>query len=78
MNVEQVTPPAAALSTASGLHRRKATAEAVCKRGLPDIGDDIKSQGGATITHRVLTPLFTVTAAFARAHYSSLRGNTDL
>ena len=28
------------------------------KRGLPLIGDDIKSQVGATITHRVLTRLF--------------------
>ena len=28
------------------------------ERGLPVIGDDIKSQVGATITHRVLTNLF--------------------
>src|SRR5256884_9856285 len=28
------------------------------QRGLPIIGDDIKSQGGATITHRLLTTLF--------------------
>src|SRR6476661_4453917 len=28
------------------------------KRGLPIIGDDIKSQVGATITHRILTNLF--------------------
>ena len=28
------------------------------ERGLPIIGDDIKSQVGATITHRVLTSLF--------------------
>ena len=28
------------------------------ERGLPIIGDDIKSQVGATITHRVLTRLF--------------------
>ncbi|MBD0290328.1 MAG: inositol-3-phosphate synthase [Thermoleophilia bacterium] len=28
------------------------------RRGLPIIGDDIKSQVGATITHRVLTTLF--------------------
>src|SRR5207237_1888873 len=27
-------------------------------KGLPIIGDDIKSQVGATITHRVLTSLF--------------------
>ncbi|MBM3188373.1 MAG: inositol-3-phosphate synthase [Chloroflexi bacterium] len=30
------------------------------ERGLPIIGDDIKSQVGATITHRVLTHLFRV------------------
>src|SRR5438046_6332085 len=28
------------------------------EKGLPIIGDDIKSQVGATITHRVLTSLF--------------------
>jgi myo-inositol-1-phosphate synthase len=28
------------------------------ERGLPIIGDDIKSQVGATITHRVLANLF--------------------
>jgi myo-inositol-1-phosphate synthase len=28
------------------------------ERGLPIVGDDIKSQVGATITHRVLTTLF--------------------
>ena len=33
-------------------------ADRFAKRGLPIIGDDIKSQVGATITHRVLTNLF--------------------
>jgi myo-inositol-1-phosphate synthase len=33
-------------------------AERFKERGLPIIGDDIKSQVGATITHRVLTSLF--------------------
>ena len=33
-------------------------AERFTERGLPIIGDDIKSQVGATITHRVLTNLF--------------------
>jgi myo-inositol-1-phosphate synthase len=33
-------------------------AERFIERGLPIIGDDIKSQVGATITHRVLTALF--------------------
>src|SRR5206468_11795694 len=28
------------------------------ERGLPIIGDDIKSQVGATITHRVLTSIY--------------------
>ncbi len=28
------------------------------KKGLPIIGDDIKSQVGATILHRILTNLF--------------------
>jgi len=32
--------------------------ERFAARGLPIIGDDIKSQVGATITHRVLTRLF--------------------
>ena len=39
--------------------RRAATSDASFEeRGLPIIGDDIKSQVGATITHRVLTTLF--------------------
>jgi myo-inositol-1-phosphate synthase len=33
-------------------------AEKFTKAGLPIVGDDIKSQVGATITHRVLTKLF--------------------
>ena len=33
-------------------------ANAFRERGLPIVGDDIKSQVGATITHRVLTNLF--------------------
>ena len=33
-------------------------AEKFTKAGLPIIGDDIKSQVGATITHRVMTKLF--------------------
>jgi myo-inositol-1-phosphate synthase len=41
------------------------------ERGLPIIGDDIKSQVGATITHRVLTNLFRergVKLEIGRAH----------
>ena len=42
------------------LHRARALLAAAASRrqGLPIIGDDIKSQVGATITHRVLTSLF--------------------
>jgi myo-inositol-1-phosphate synthase len=37
---------------------RETTGRALRGGGLPIIGDDIKSQVGATITHRVLTSLF--------------------
>ncbi|MEY3374204.1 MAG: hypothetical protein RIT18_835 [Actinomycetota bacterium] len=33
-------------------------ADKFTKAGLPIVGDDIKSQVGATITHRILTKLF--------------------
>ena len=43
----------------AGLHRARAVLAAALRAGrLPIIGDDIKSQVGATITHRVLTSLF--------------------
>ena len=44
----------------AGLHRARAATGSSASRsaGLPIIGDDIKSQVGATITHRVLTSLF--------------------
>jgi myo-inositol-1-phosphate synthase len=47
-------------------------------RGLPIIGDDIKSQVGATITHRVLTSLF-VDRGVRLDHTYQLNfgGNTD-
>ena len=38
--------------------REKYWQERFIEKGLPIIGDDIKSQVGATITHRVLTRLF--------------------
>ncbi len=41
------------------------------ERGLPIIGDDIKSQVGATITHRVLTNLFSTAACRSTAPTSS-------
>ncbi len=48
------------------------------KRGLPVIGDDIKSQVGATITHRVLTRLFVDRAVrIDRTYQLNFGGNTD-
>ena len=53
-------------------------AERFRKEGLPIIGDDIKSQVGATITHRVLTSLF-VDRGVKLDHTYQLNfgGNTD-
>jgi len=47
-------------------------------RGLPVIGDDIKSQVGATITHRVLTNLFRDRGVkLERTYQLNFGGNTD-
>ena len=47
-------------------------------RGLPIIGDDIKSQVGATITHRVLTNLFRERGVrLDRTYQLNFGGNTD-
>jgi myo-inositol-1-phosphate synthase len=47
-------------------------------RGLPIIGDDIKSQVGATITHRVLTRLFRDRGVrLDRTYQLNFGGNTD-
>ncbi len=47
-------------------------------RGLPVIGDDIKSQVGATITHRVLTRLFRDRGVRLEHTYQlNFGGNTD-
>ena len=47
-------------------------------RGLPVIGDDIKSQLGATITHRVLTRLFHDRGVTVdRTYQLNFGGNTD-
>ena len=53
-------------------------AERFRKRGLPIIGDDVKSQVGATIVHRVLTSLF-VDRGVQLDHTYQLNfgGNTD-
>ncbi len=47
-------------------------------RGLPVVGDDIKSQVGATITHRVLTRLFRERGVrLERTSQLNVGGNTD-
>ena len=48
------------------------------RRGLPVIGDDIKSQVGATIVHRVLTRLFRERGVrLERTSQLNVGGNTD-
>ena len=48
------------------------------ERGIPLIGDDIKSQLGATITHRVLTDLFRKRGVkLERTYQLNTGGNTD-
>jgi myo-inositol-1-phosphate synthase len=48
------------------------------KRGLPVMGDDIKSQVGATIVHRVLTRLFRERGVrLERTSQLNVGGNTD-
>jgi myo-inositol-1-phosphate synthase len=47
-------------------------------KGLPIVGDDIKSQVGATITHRLLTRLFTDRGVrIDRTYQLNFGGNTD-
>jgi myo-inositol-1-phosphate synthase len=53
-------------------------AERFKERNLPIIGDDIKSQLGATITHRVLTDLFKKRGVrLDRTYQLNTGGNTD-
>ncbi|NIA22807.1 MAG: inositol-3-phosphate synthase [Proteobacteria bacterium] len=48
------------------------------KRGLPVMGDDVKSQVGATIVHRVLTNLFVDRGVkLDRTYQLNVGGNTD-
>ncbi|MGD8720114.1 MAG: inositol-3-phosphate synthase [Candidatus Zixiibacteriota bacterium] len=48
------------------------------KRGLPIIGDDIKSQVGSTIVHRVLTNLYNDRGVrLERTYQLNVGGNTD-
>jgi myo-inositol-1-phosphate synthase len=48
------------------------------QKGCPIIGDDIKSQVGATITHRILTTLFNDRGVdIERTYQLNIGGNTD-
>lgn len=58
--------------------REKYWQERFEERGLPVIGDDIKSQVGATIVHRVLTRLFMDRGVkLERTYQLNFGGNTD-
>ncbi len=58
--------------------REKYWQERFEKRGLPVIGDDVKSQVGATITHRILTRLFRDRGVkLERTSQLNVGGNTD-
>jgi myo-inositol-1-phosphate synthase len=55
-----------------------AFARRFAERGLPIVGDDIKSQLGATITHRTLTDLFRRRGVkLERTYQLNTGGNTD-
>ncbi len=57
---------------------QKGWRERFAERGLPIIGDDIKSQVGATIVHRVLTNLFRERGVrLDRTYQLNFGGNTD-
>jgi myo-inositol-1-phosphate synthase len=57
---------------------RKDWSDRFAARGLPIIGDDIKSQVGATIVHRVLTKLFVDRGVKLEKTYQlNFGGNTD-
>ena len=58
--------------------KNKDWAERFAEKGLPIIGDDIKSQVGATIVHRVLTRLFRDRGVKLEKTYQlNFGGNTD-
>ena len=58
--------------------REKYWQQRFANRGLPVIGDDIKSQVGATIVHRVLTRLFRDRGVkLERTYQLNFGGNTD-
>ncbi len=53
-------------------------AKRFAERGLPVVGDDIKAQLGATITHRTLTDLFRMRGVqLERTYQLNTGGNTD-
>lgn len=53
-------------------------AQRFAKKGIPLIGDDIKAQLGATITHRILTDLFARRGVrLDRTYQLNTGGNTD-
>jgi len=58
--------------------REKYWQERFAEKGLPVIGDDVKSQVGATIAHRVLTRLFRDRGVkLERTYQLNFGGNTD-
>jgi myo-inositol-1-phosphate synthase len=58
--------------------REKYWQDRFIEKGLPIIGDDVKSQVGATITHRVLTRLFRDRGVkLERTYQLNFGGNTD-
>ena len=58
--------------------REKYWQKRFAEKGMPVIGDDIKSQVGATITHRVLTRLFRDRGVkLERTYQMNFGGNTD-
>ncbi|MFC1941100.1 inositol-3-phosphate synthase [Chloroflexota bacterium] len=58
--------------------REKYWQERFIEKGLPVIGDDVKSQVGATIVHRVLTRLFRDRGVkLERTYQLNFGGNTD-
>ena len=58
--------------------KNKDWSERFAERGLPVIGDDIKSQVGATIVHRVLAHLFRERGVrLERTYQLNFGGNTD-
>jgi len=58
--------------------REKYWQERFSEKGLPVIGDDVKSQVGATIAHRVLTRLFRDRGVrLERTYQLNFGGNTD-